>query len=436
MSKERIHPSTIVDNWLSGANDAELEALVEKHAATLSPLEAAEREHAEALRRCDDAAAALSAAERLFDAEPIEANDRAEKELRAAKDLAVSRAERARQRVEAARAAVAAAEKAVAVARLQKASGALRELETELSASIATTHASAATALPRAVASLARTLASLASAEEQTAATLAAMRSDLAALPDEQASIKRRLLALAPELAGELAADIDAAAAAREEQARAALARRASLAGFKEEIAGDVAAMLFAESMLKKHKARIEEALEEQRAAARAAQDLGEHAEPIEAVCLDAHIRHARYLTQPSSQRDVKGRVAMLRKVFGLGTVTERLSDEEVIELCANATSQSGLERTILHIQRERAFEAGDVNELRRRRVLAEMRAEEEEYRGMSLAQIERLRRVKSHLDEQKETARRKAEMPKPFPQVGIGLGVHPTAEHASAEER
>ncbi|WP_434048059.1 MULTISPECIES: hypothetical protein [Sorangium] len=401
MSKERIHPSTIVDNWLSGANDAELEELVAKHAATLAPLEAAEREHAEALRRCDDAAAALSAAERLFDAEPTEANDRAEKELRASRDLAESRASRASQRVEAARTARTAAEKAVAVERLQKASGALMALEAEIRRSSAATRTSYAGAISRTVSTLART-------EEQATTALAALRGDLAALAPELTSIERRLLALAPELAPELAA----AAAAREEQAQADLARRASLAGFQEAIAVDVSALIFAEAMVARHKARIHAALEAQHAAAGEAQELGATVEPVERVCLTALLEHERHLLKPPAERDARAHAAALWGMFGPVGTRERLSDDDVIELCLNATSRSDLERSILHLQRERAFAAGDVNEIFRRKMAADMSAEEEATRGMSLAQYERRQREKRHQAEQAEIAARASRKP------------------------
>ncbi|WP_437992205.1 hypothetical protein [Sorangium sp. So ce145] len=401
MSKERIHPSIIVDNWLSGANDAELEDLVAKHAATIAPLEAAERERVEALRRCEDAAAALSAAERLFDAEPIEANDRAEKELRAAKDLAVSRASRASQRVEAARAAVAAAEKAVGVARLQKASGALMALEAELRRSSAATRTSYAGAMSR-------TMSTVARADEQATTALAALRGDLAALAPELASLERRLLALAPELGPELAA----AAAAREAQAQADLARRASLAGLQEAIAVDVSALIFAEAMVARHKARIHAALESQHAAAGEAQELGATVEPVERVCLTALLEHERYLLKPPAERDARAHAATLRGMIGPVGTTERLSDDDVIELCLNATSRSDLERSILHLQRERAFAAGDVNEIFRRKMAAEMAAEEEATRGMSLAQYELRQQQKRYQVAEAERAARASKKP------------------------
>ncbi|WP_438017876.1 hypothetical protein WMF18_01750 [Sorangium sp. So ce315] len=392
MSKERIHPSIIVDNWLSGSNDAELEEVVAKHAATLAPLEVAEREHAEALRRCDDAAAALSAAERLFDAEPIEANDRAEKELRAARDLAVSRAERARQRVDDARAAVAVAEKAVAVARLQKARAAVEELATDIRRSSAAARTSYAGAMARSMSTLTRT-------DEQAIGTIAALRGEIAAVPDELASIERRLLALAPELGPELAG----AAAAREEQARADLARRASLSGFQEAIAGDVSALLFAEALAAKARGRIQAALEAQHEAAREA-----GSEPLDRACLTAYIEHARYLAKPPAERDAHAHASALRGILRPAvSPTRYLSDQDVIELCINATSSGALERSILRLERERAFAAGDRDEIYRRKVEAEMAAEEEATRGMSLAQYELRQREKRYQAEQAEIAAR-----------------------------
>ncbi|WP_437600301.1 hypothetical protein WMF28_01905 [Sorangium sp. So ce590] len=270
-------------------------------------------------------------------------------------------------------------------------------------------------------------MATLASTDEQACSALAVERELAAAVAPELASIERRLLALAPELAPELAA----ATAAREEQARADLAHRASLAGLKEAIAVDVSALIFAEAMVARHKARIHAALEAQHAAAREAQELGATVEPVERVCLTAHIEQERYLSKPPAERAAKAHSATLRDMFRLGSTPNRLSDDEVIKICLGATSQGDLERTILHIQRERAFEAGDREELRRRRLLAEMADEAEATRGMSYDQVLSRQLLKQYQD----VHPKQDGEPKPFPQVGLGSGVGATAGRASAEE-
>ncbi|WP_438015008.1 hypothetical protein WMF18_29525 [Sorangium sp. So ce315] len=304
----------------------------------------------------------------------------------------MSRAERARQRVDAARAAGAVAEKAVAVARLQKARDAVEAHEAELRRSSAATRTSYAGAMARTMSTLTRT-------DEQAIGTLAALRAEIAAVPDELASIERRLLALAPELAPELAG----AAAAREEQARADLARRASLSGFQEAIAVDVSALLFAEALAAKARERIQAAFEAQHEAAREA-----GSEPIERACLTAYIEHARYLSKAPAERDANAHASALRGIFRPVIATTRhLSDQDVIELSINATSSGALERSILRVERERAFAAGDAEELRRRKVEAEMAAEEEATRGMSLAQYEFRQSNKRHQAEQAEVAAR-----------------------------
>ncbi|WP_437647330.1 hypothetical protein [Sorangium sp. So ce362] len=362
----------LLGSWLSGARDASLEPHEHVEQTRLA-LSSTEREQLDSARRRDDAAAALAAAEQAYDSEPTDENGAKVLRAREARDLAALRAERAGKRLEEARAALEASERDVCRARLQKARAEAAARAPELrravdSARAAVTRSNPATALAQVVETMQR-------AEEEARAELASATAELEALPVELERIEAELVSLAPELSD----DVAAARSARAGEARADLARRASLEALRETIAGDLATAAAAAEIADTYKARALAALAAQRSAAVEASKLGLEAKPLADEVLSVHVAHARYMARSAEQRDARAHAAELWKTLlpeqhyhPLGI--KHISHDEVIELCLRACSGAELIRMIERVGHERAFAAGDIHDASRRAQEAQAR--------------------------------------------------------------
>lgn len=341
----------ILASWLSGSRDASLEP--RQHVEQLrTAFGAAEREHTEATRRRDDAAAALAAEEQAYDIDATGENGAKVLRAREARDLAALRADRAAKRLEEARAALDAAERDMSRARLEKARAEAHARAPEIRRAVDSARATLARSNP--AEAISHVVATFERTEAEARAALASATAEIEVLPGELGRIEAELVTLAPELAPELTA----ARAAREEQARAELARRVSVAAFREEIAGDLAVIAAAEAIADKHRARAAAALAAQRSAAVEASKLGVEAKPIDEPALQVHILHARYLAKLPAERDAQKHAAELwnmllpdRRYSGWA----RVSHDEVIDLCLSAHSRAELVGEVERIGRDRA---------------------------------------------------------------------------------
>ncbi|WP_438014906.1 hypothetical protein WMF18_28965 [Sorangium sp. So ce315] len=360
----------ILASWLSGSRDSSLEPSkrAEQQRATFA---AAEREGTEATRRRDELAAALAAAEQAYDSDPSDENGAKVLRAREAHDLAALRATRAGKRLEEARAALEAAERDVCRARLLKARAEAAARAPELRRAVDSARAAVARSNP--AAALAHVVATFERGEEQARAELASATAELEALPVELERIEAELVSLAPELSD----DVAAARSARAGEARAELARRVSLEAFRETIAGDLATIAAAEALAEKHRARAAAALAAQRSAAVEASKLGLEAKPLADEVLSVHVAHARYLARPAEQRDARAHAAELWRAMRPEdhyVVRARVSHDEVIELCLSAPDGAHLARALAQLCSDRAYAAGDINEINRRAQEAQAR--------------------------------------------------------------
>lgn len=355
----------LLTSWLSGSRDSALEPHQRAEQARAS-LAAAERDATEATRRRDELAAALAAAEQDYDSDPSDENGAKVLRAREARDLAALRAERAGKRLEEARVALEAAERDVSRARLEKARAEAAARAPELRRAVDSARATVARANP--AAALAHVAATFEASEAEARAELARATAELEALPVEVERIEAELVKLAPELADELAA----ARAAREQEARAELARRVSVEAFREEIAGDLAVIAAAEALAEKHRARAAAAFASYRSAAAEAKKSGIDVKPIWDGVLQVHILHAKYMAKPPAERDAKAHAAELWRALHpeqyYGNGWAYVSHDEAIEIILRVHNYPDLLDTIQRISRERAYAAGDPYEISRRR--------------------------------------------------------------------
>lgn len=260
-------------------------------------LEATERDAAETGARLAEREAQLATIEAAFDAEPTDEHGQAVIGARNARDLAKLQADRAARRAQQAREALAQAEHEAERARLE---AQLEEAERRHHAALAAERSASA---ERIAAHPARAiLEAIRSAEERAARATAEHEkagTTLEAAAAELAELEAKVMAIAPDRAEELRAR----AAQRAGEKRDDLAERASLAAAKVRFMPSVELVIAGEALIRKSLAAIEAAVDDARADAKRAQELGADIKPIGTFHKLAHVQHAQFLALPEQAR-------------------------------------------------------------------------------------------------------------------------------------
>ncbi|WP_438040933.1 hypothetical protein [Sorangium sp. So ce128] len=270
------------------------DAVVKARAA----LAAAERDAADAAERFDEREAQLQTVEGAFDEDPSDTSGAAVISARNARDLAKLQRDRAHRRQEDARRALAQAEHEAERARL---TSQLDELEQRHHAALEGERRALAA---RIAAHPARTIIdALRAAEERAArATAEHEKADAAleATTAELAELEAKVMAIAPERAEELRARAEQ----RNASARAELAARATLAAAKARFTPIVDLTLAAEALIRKSLADIDAVVDDARADAKRAQELGAaDVKPIDEFHKLIHLFHAQFMALPEQAK-------------------------------------------------------------------------------------------------------------------------------------
>ncbi|WP_441289458.1 hypothetical protein ACSRUE_01460 [Sorangium sp. KYC3313] len=293
------------------ARPSEADAEVDRARAVLA---AAERDTAETSARLAEREAQLSKVEGAFDEDPIDANGAAVIDARNSRDLAKLQADRAVRREQQAREALAQAEHAAERARLE---AQLAELEQRHHAALEAERSASA---ERIAAHPARELReAIRRAEERQHQAQAEHEAACAALDAsaaELAELEAKVMAIAPDRAEELRARAERRAC----EQRDALAERASLAAAKLRFMPSVELVIAGEQLIRKSLADVEAAVEDARAAAKHAQELGADIKPIDDFHKVCHVRHAQFLALPEAVRDWNGHYQDVGHLAGIST--------------------------------------------------------------------------------------------------------------------
>ncbi|MDC0680367.1 hypothetical protein [Sorangium atrum] len=296
---------------LGEARPSEAAAQVDRARAVLA---AAERDAAETGERLAEREAHVAKVEAAFDEDPSDANGAAVISARNSRDLAKLQADRAARREQQAREALAQAEHEAERARLEAQLAEIEQrhhaaLEAERSASAARLAAHPARAVLEAIRS-AEERQRHATAEHATAAAA------LDASAAELAELEAKVMAIAPDRAEELRARAER----RTGEQRDALAARASLAAAKVRFMPSVELVIAGEALIRKSLADIDAAVEDARAAAKRAQELGADIKPIDDFHKLCHVRHAQFIALPEEVRNWNGHYQDIGHLAGIST--------------------------------------------------------------------------------------------------------------------
>jgi hypothetical protein len=276
-------------------------------------LVAAERDAAETGARLAEREEHVATVEAAFDDDPSDANGAAVISARNARDLAKLQADRAVRREQQGREALAKAEHEAERARLE---AQLEEAERRHHAAIEAERGASA---ERIAAHPARAiLEAIRAAEERQRQATAEHEKAGAALDAsaaELAELEAKVMAIAPDRAEELRARAEQRAG----EARDALVERASLAAAKERFMPSVELVIAGEALIRKSLADIDAAVDNARAAAKRAQELGTDIKPIDEFHKLCHVRHAQFLALPEAVRDWHGHSQDIGYLAGIG---------------------------------------------------------------------------------------------------------------------
>ncbi|WP_437983737.1 hypothetical protein [Sorangium sp. So ce117] len=281
-------------------------------------LAAAERDTAETSARLAEREAHVAKVEAAFDEDPSDANGDAVLAARNARDLAKLQADRAGRREQQAREALAQAEHEAARARLEA------ELEEAERRHVAAIEAERSASAARLAAHPARELLEvIRRAEERQRRAQAENEAAGAALDAsavELAELEAKVMAIAPERAEELRARGERRAG----ELRQAQAERASLAAAKVRFSPSVELVIAGEALIRRSLADIDAAVDDARAAAARAQELGADIKPIDDFHKVCHVRHAQFLALPEAVRDWNGHYQDIGSLAGISTSFSR----------------------------------------------------------------------------------------------------------------
>lgn len=327
---------------------------------TREALAAAERERSDAAKRLEQATAALSEAEQVYDADGSDAlGDRVIK-ARNERDLASLKADRARRREEDARRALVVASHEAKMVSVEEAFE--EALGREETARRAEHEARTSTA-----AALTGVLTVASDRDRQAHAALVDAAAKLQACRAALLSFEAPPAELDPERASEL----QARRAGHKAQVGAALAARLSVDAVKREIAPEVEIIVVAERLIEDARARIAEAVDRQRAEAARAQAEGFDVAPVHEGHKVAHLELARCLALPAERCEQHKLWEKITNAFALGYETwvpfgytcaggpYSTFDELLAFVLDSPVPQASTWRALIH---SRAVAAGDVN--------------------------------------------------------------------------
>ncbi|MEP7125704.1 MAG: hypothetical protein ABJE95_32540, partial [Byssovorax sp.] len=317
----------------------------------------------EAQRLAEETRATFERASATFDDGPAD-DDAAAKavlDARNARDLADLRRDRAAKRADAALAEHVAAEHALEKSR------AVGALDARTSDAATKARVLAEARRNRAAPDLAEALARLvdynAQRDDALRAEVDTARAEHVAALGAVDAQELALLDLAPELAEEIAA----VRAARDDERRAELLEAASVATYRAAIADDVAIVVLAERLLASSTARIADARNVQIAAAKRARAAGLQAADLDEKHLQTHVMAAR-----ASTPDERGRAGYAVREFcgslgwpGYTAATPsvmKVTGEEILEAYLGAARPSEAGRAVCRLMHLAALRAGDVN--------------------------------------------------------------------------